>query len=82
MWNVQEADLEKAALLGIEKTEEFWKSIDMPVTIGQMSIGVLADEVLYKMADLATKGDTALLGTFKKMNRQDMYNIYKMANHK
>lgn len=81
VWNVKEENLEKAALLGIEKTEEFWKSIGMPVSIGQMSIGVLPDEALFKMADFATKGDTVLLGTFKKMNRQDIYNIYKMTNH-
>ena len=82
VWNVKDDDKKQAALAGIEATEEFFQSIDMPISIGQMHIGVQPDEVLYKMADLATKGDTVLLGSFKKMNRQDMYNIYKIANHK
>ena len=65
----------------IEKTEEFFRSIDMPVCLGQMNMGVQPGDVLWKMAQLATKNDTLLLGSFKKMNAQDMYNIYKMANH-
>lgn len=81
VWNVQEEDDEQAAILAIEKTEQFFKSIDMPVCLGQMKMGVQPDEVLWKMANLATKGDTVLLGSFKKMNAQDLYEIYKMANH-
>ena len=39
------------------------------------------DSVLRELADSATKGDTVRLGSFKKMNAQDMYEIYKAANH-
>lgn len=81
VWNIHEEDSEKAALLAIEATEEFWKSIDMPICLGQMKTGVLSDEVLQKMANLATKEDTVLLGTFQKMNAKDLYQIYQMANH-
>ncbi len=81
VWGIQEEDRERRALLAIEKTEEFFLSLGMPVSLGQMKIGVQPDEVLRKMANLATKGDTVLLGSFKKMNEQDMYEIYKLANH-
>lgn len=81
VWNISEEDPEKAALLAIEATEEFWKSIDMPICLGQMKTGTLSDEILQKMAQLATKEDTVLLGTFQKMNANDLYQIYKMANH-
>lgn len=81
VWGIKEEDVEKAAVLSIEKTEEFFRSIDMPVCLGQMNMGVQPGDVLWKMAQLATKNDTLLLGSFKKMNAQDMYNIYKMANH-
>ena len=65
----------------IEKTEEFFRALDMPVSIGELSIGVQPDEVLKKMAESATKGDTVKLGCFKRLDMQDMYEIYKMANH-
>lgn len=81
VWNITEADPEKAALQAIEATEAFWRSIDMPICLGQMKTGVLSDEVLRTMANLATKDDTVLLGTFKKMNAEDLYQIYQMANH-
>lgn len=81
VWNITEADPEKAALQAIEATEAFWRSIDMPICLGQMKTGILSDEVLRTMANLATKDDTVLLGTFKKMNAEDMYQIYQMANH-
>ncbi len=81
VWNITEADPEKAALQAIEATEAFWRSIDMPICLGQMKTGILSDEVLRTMANLATKDDTVLLGTFKKMNAEDLYQIYQMANH-
>lgn len=81
VWGVEEADDETAAVKGIEATEDFFRSIHMPVCIGELETGVLGDDVLWKMADSATKGDTILLGSFKKMNRQDAYEIYKAANH-
>lgn len=81
VWNITEADPEKAAMQAIEATEAFWRSIDMPICLGQMKTGILSDEVLRTMANLATKDDTVLLGTFKKMNAEDMYQIYQMANH-
>lgn len=81
VWSITEADPEKAALQAIEATEAFWRSIDMPICLGQMKTGVLSDEVLRTMANLATKDDTVLLGTFKKMNAEDLYQIYQMANH-
>lgn len=82
VWNIEIEDEEEAALASIEKTEEFFRALHMPVCIGELSTGVLPDEALRKMADSATKGDTVKLGSFKKLNAQDMYEIYKAANHR
>lgn len=81
VWGIEEADENKAALLAIEETEKFFTKIEMPISIGQMKIGVQPDHVLEEMADSATKGDTISLGCFKKLRKQDMYEIYKAANH-
>ena len=81
VWGIREEEKEAAALQAIARTEEFFRSLGMPVCLGQMKIGVQPDSVLRELADSATKGDTVRLGSFKKMNAQDMYEIYKAANH-
>lgn len=81
VWNIELDKAEEAAIAAIEKTEEFFRALDMPVSIGELSIGVQTDEVLKKMAESATKGGTVKLGCFKRLDMQDMYEIYKIANH-
>lgn len=81
VWDIEEADQEKAALLAIEATEAYFRKLDMPTSIGQLGIGVQPDTVLEEMADSATKGDTVKLGCFKKLGKKEMYEIYQMANH-
>ena len=81
VWNIEIEDEEEAALAAIERTEEFFRALDMPVSIGELSIGVQPDDVLRKMADSATRGGTVTLGAFRKMDAQDMYEVYKAANH-
>ena len=81
VWGIQEEDDEKAAVAAIEATENFFRSLKMPVCIGELEIGVQPDEVLKKLADSATKGDTMLLGAFKKINAADALAIYRAANH-
>lgn len=81
VWNIEKDSEEETAVAAIEKTEAFFKSLDMPISIGQLGIGVQPEETLRKMADSATKGGTVRLGCFKQLNMQDMYEIYKLANH-
>lgn len=81
VWNIELDKAEEAAIAAIEKTEEFFRALDMPVSIGELSIGVQSDEVLKKMAESATKEGTVKLGCFKRLDMQDMYEIYKIANH-
>lgn len=81
VWKIEDKGEEETAALAIEATEEFFRYLHMPTCIGEMSIGVQPDEALMKMAKSATKGDTVKLGCFKKLDMQDMYEIYKAANH-
>lgn len=68
VWNIELDKAEEAAIAAIEKTEEFFRALDMPVSIGELSIGVQSDEVLKKMAESATKGGTVKLGCFKRLD--------------
>ncbi len=81
VWDIEKADVNEAALAGIERTEAFFRSLDMPTCIGELSIGVQPDEALKKMAQSGTNNDTVKQGSFKPMGMQDMYEIYRMANH-
>lgn len=81
VWGIEEEQEEEAALQAIAATENYFRSIGMPVCLGQMEMGVQPDEVLKDLAWRATKGDTVWLGSFMKMNAQNMYEIYKAANH-
>jgi alcohol dehydrogenase YqhD (iron-dependent ADH family) len=67
-------DLEKTALAGIKKTEEFFRSIGMPITLGEANIG---EEHFEEMAKKAT--DRWPLGNFNKLHQEDVYKIYQLA---
>ncbi|MCD7708333.1 MAG: iron-containing alcohol dehydrogenase [Clostridiales bacterium] len=82
VWGIDEADDGQAAIKAIDCTEDFFRSLDMPTCIGELSIGVQPESVLRKMADSATMGDTVKQGCFKPMDAGDMFDIYRMANHK
>ncbi len=87
VWNVEETDDIDAAIAGIEKTVEYFASLDMPVCLPDLEqpgdkgkVGVLSEEVLYELADRVTAGDTMKISTLQPMNREDILNIYRLAN--
>jgi alcohol dehydrogenase len=67
--------LEKTALAGIKKTEQFFRSIGMPVTHKEAAIG---EEHFEEMAKKAT--ERGPLGNFIKLYEPDVYQIYQLAN--
>ncbi|MCT8138031.1 iron-containing alcohol dehydrogenase [Anaerobacillus sp. CMMVII] len=67
-------DLEKTALAGINKIEQFFRSIGMPITLTEVGIG---DEHLEKMAKKAT--ERGPLGNFVKLSEEDVHHIYHLA---
>ena len=76
VWDV-EIDLnhlEKTALEGIKRTEQFFRSIGMPTTLKEANIG---EEHLEVMAKKGTaKGP---LGNFVKLYENDVYQILQLA---
>lgn len=70
-----ESDPEKA----IDKFEEFFKSIDMPIDIA--GLGLNFDEAACRTAALGvTFQDARTIGDFKVLNTEDIFNIYMMAS--
>jgi len=69
----------KTAEEGINKTVEYFKSIGMPTTFTELGIGILSDDLLKEMANSCGSGGRAV-GTFKPLDVNDIYEIYKLAN--
>ena len=72
---------EAGALMTIEKMEEYFTSIKMPISIKELGLN-LNEEDLIELADNCSINRSRTIGSFKPLNRDDMLEIYKMANKK
>lgn len=68
-------DREAIALAGIEKTKEFFRSMNMPLSFKEA--GIPTDQLEY-MAGSATAAN-GTVGNFKKLAKEDVLAIYKLA---
>lgn len=87
VWDVKTEDDIDAALEGIERTEEYFISLDMPVGLSDLELpgnqgklGILSEETLEILADRVTLGDTIKISTLYPLDKEDIYSIYRLAN--
>ena len=73
-------DPESTALAGIKVMEDFYRAIGMPVSIRELIGREATDEEIRLMADKCSRNGSVTAGNFKKLNREDMEAIYRMAN--
>ena len=81
VWGVEGGTVEEKARAGIRMTEEFFKSICMPICISQLVGRVATAEEIEKMADLATANGSKKVAVFHPLSKQDMMKVYEMANY-
>ena len=81
VWGVEGGTVEEKARAGIRMTEEFFKSIGMPICISQLVGRVATAEEIEKMADLATANGSKKVAVFHPLSKQDMMKVYEMANY-
>lgn len=67
------------ALRGIERMEEFYRSIGMPTNIHDLIGKEITDAEIEEMADKCSNYGKNTVGCLKPLTREDMVNIYKMA---
>lgn len=79
VWGVTDRDEEETALLGIEKTVEFFKIIGMPVSLRDLGINP-SDEDLEALAMDATMQGTMKLSRIRPLETADVKRIYQSAN--
>ncbi len=78
VWNVENDyfDKEKTALAGIKAMETFFKSMNLPIRLSELNI---SNDRFEEMAIKATWGESFELGNFVKLKKDDIVNIYKLA---
>ena len=82
VWDVDDVDADEAAMLGIEATENFFRSLHMPVSLGELKDGgVQSEEGLQELALRCSYQKTRTIGSFRVLGYDDMLEIYRLANH-
>jgi alcohol dehydrogenase YqhD (iron-dependent ADH family) len=76
VWDVDTGSngMESTALEGIARMEAFYREIGLPTSLSELDIG---DDRLEEMAEKSVSDGP--LGEFKKLNKEDIVNIYKLA---
>ena len=69
---------EEMALKGIEAMENFYRSMEMPVSISKTGINI-SDNDIEILATKCSNNETRTIGAFKKLCKKDMIKIYSMA---
>ena len=72
------SDLKEAALKGIEAMEQFYRYMEMPTSVSDLGI-TLTDEQIETLSYKCSFENTRTIGVVKKLNMEDMANIYRMA---
>lgn len=81
VWGVQEMDDARAAEAGIAATEAYFRSLDMPVRLTELSgVGAQDEAGLKDLALRCSYQNTRTVGTFRRLEYDDMLRIYHAAN--
>ena len=74
VWGVEEKDDEKAAVLGIERMEEFFAFIEMPSRISDFGLGEVSAD---RLADLCTYGRKRTVRSFEELDFDKIKEIFE-----
>ena len=66
----------KTALAGIQATEDFYKSLGMPVTLKELEV---EPERIEEMAEKCTNFGKRTLPGIRELGKAEMVKIYRMA---
>lgn len=78
LFDIEEIDDQICALKGIEAMEAFFRSIEMPVCLHALGIDV-CEEDIKELAHKCSFFGKRTIGCVKKLNEEDMQNIYRNA---
>lgn len=70
----------EAGLQAIAAMEDFFRSLAMPTCLSELGVGVQTDEQLHTLAHRCSYFGTRTIGQFRKLDEEDIYNIFVMTN--
>lgn len=79
VYKTDEADDEKCANKGIEKTVEFFESVGTPVNLHDLLNREVSEKDCEELAINCSYKKSRSIGSFKSLSYDDMYNIYMAA---
>ena len=80
VWGVTNENDTAAAEEGITKTEEYFKRIGMPTCFSTLGIGTQPEDVIHQLADFCVHHGKRLVGSFRPLDKNDVFAIYQSAN--
>ncbi len=81
IWGIDTGDAEADALAGIDATDAFFRSINMPVCISELIGHTLEEDEIKVLAHRATFLGTRTIGNLIVMKEPEIEDVYRMANH-
>ncbi len=81
VWGIRTGDDEADARCAIEKTEEFFRSIGMPVSIPELIGRPVSEEEIKTLAHKCTFLGKRTIGNLVVMREPEIEAVYRMANH-
>lgn len=72
---------EQGAVKTINIMEEFFYRLGLPICLSQLTGKILTDDELKYLTDMCTDKNSKTIGNFKPLDYEDVYTIFKMANH-
>lgn len=83
VWGLDPAgkDDETLALVAIEATAAYFRSLNMPTRFSELNCGVLSEEQLQELTYRCTYYGTRTIGGFQILGHDDIFAIYRAANH-
>jgi alcohol dehydrogenase YqhD (iron-dependent ADH family) len=81
VWQISAGGAAATAKLGIERTVDYFRTLNMPVCFTELQIGVQSEATLRELADRCVFRGRRKVGHFRELEREDVYQIYQAANH-
>ena len=78
VWGLKGGDETALALAGIEATEQYFRSLGMPTSIGDLGVTVTEAD-LDRMAEGCSRGRSRTIGRMRVLAYEDMREIYRRA---
>lgn len=80
VFGIEDKDVVKAAEKTICAFEDAFRSFNMPVNLKELGLN-LSDEDIKVLAKKTSQNGKVVLGDFKKLKEEDMYDIFRSANN-